>query len=311
MKRAIAELLISLFTGGRRKAALWIAFALFAAAFLASGWMIFRWLAETMSSRTLFGELSYIKENVSDIQENVSENADMADIKEGVSEDADIDVKKSVSEDAGDAEGVSDAPTFAVIDAREILEEYRELAARNPDLFGWVRIPDTPIDYPVMRTPDNPEYYIDHDFNKQPSVYGVPFAQPNCDADTSDNIIIHAHHMKDGTMFARLLSYQSREFWEKHPIIEFDAPHEKREYEVMAAFRVPASGGFRYTAFVFAQGEADFDAYIEKCRSLSLYETGITAEYGDRLITLATCEYTLDDGRFVVVGRRKAERPVK
>jgi len=190
-------------------------------------------------------------------------------------------------------------------DTKVIQEGYRDLYDRNPDLFGWIRINGTPIDYPVMQTPYDPEYYINHDYDRSPSVYGVPFAQANCDPYLSDNIIIHAHHMKDGSMFAKLLSYQSKEFWEAHPTIEFDTLYENYSYKVIAAFRTPANNGFRYTGFVYAQNESVFAAYVDKCLSLSLYDTGITAEYGDKLITLATCEYMLDDGRFVVVGRRK------
>ena len=72
-------------------------------------------------------------------------------------------------------------------------------------MVGWIKINDTVINYPVMQTKKIPDYYLNHDFYKNESEYGCPYVQANCDVDApSDNVIIYAHHMNDGSMFAGL-----------------------------------------------------------------------------------------------------------
>ena len=84
----------------------------------------------------------------------------------------------------------------------------------NPDMVGWIKINDTVINYPVMQTKKIPDYYLNHDFYKNESVYGCPYVQANCDVDApSDNVIIYAHHMNDGSMFAGLENYRSKDYW--------------------------------------------------------------------------------------------------
>ena len=87
--------------------------------------------------------------------------------------------------------------------------------------------------------------------------------------------------------------------------IQFDTLTEQAEYEIVAVFKTVAysSEGFRYYDFVDAENEEDFNSYIGKCKELALYDTGVTAEYGDRLITLSTCEYSARNGRLVVVAK--------
>ena len=121
----------------------------------------------------------------------------------------------------------------------------------------------------------------------------------------SDNIIIYGHNMQNKSMFNELTNYKSRHFYEKHKNIIIDTVLEHREYEVIAVFKTVAyeSNSFEYYYFVNASTEDDYRAYIEKCKALSLYDTGIDAKYGDKLITLSTCEYSQDNGRFVVVAK--------
>ena len=99
--------------------------------------------------------------------------------------------------------------------------------------------------------------------------------------------------------------YKSKSFYEEHKTIHFDTLTQQGEYEIVAAFKTVAysSEGFRYYDFVRAESEEEFNAYVETCRELALYDTGVTAEYGDRLITLSTCEYSAANGRLVVVAK--------
>ena len=157
-------------------------------------------------------------------------------------------------------------------------ERYRVVQEQNSDFVGWLSIPGTNIDYPVMQTVD----------------------KPNC--------VIYSHHMNNGTMFADLCKYENEDFYREHKTIRFDTLSGFSEYEIVAVFKTVAYSeqGFKYYHFTRAESAEDFDAYIAQCKVLSLYDTGITAEYGDRLITLSTCEYSRKNGRMVVVAKRIA-----
>ena len=185
-------------------------------------------------------------------------------------------------------------------------EKYAAVYEQNSDFVGWISIEGTNIDYPVMQTVDNPNYYLKHSFEKQYSDYGVPYVQENCDLALSDNCVIYGHHMNNGTMFADLCKYESEGFYRAHKTIRFDTLSGFGEYEVVAVFKTAAYSeqGFKYYHFVNADSAEDFDAFIAKCKELALYDTGVTAEYGDRLITLSTCEYSRQNGRMVVVAKK-------
>ena len=189
-----------------------------------------------------------------------------------------------------------------------MLPQYVALYEQNDDLFGWLRIDGTPIDYPVMHTPTDPEKYLHTNFKREYSFGGIPFIDANCSA-TSDNLLIYGHNMLDGSMFRSLPKYESKSYWQAHPTIHFDTLYEEGEYEVLAAFydRVyyTYENCFKFYQFIDAADEADFNNAISNFRSKALYDTGVTAAYGDKLITLVTCAYHVEDGRFVVVARKK------
>lgn len=187
-------------------------------------------------------------------------------------------------------------------------EKYAAVYEQNSDFVGWISIENTNIDYPVMQTIDNPNYYLRRSFEKQYSDYGVPYVQENCDLEFSDNCVLYGHHMNNGTMFADLCKYADEDFYREHKTIRFDTLSGFGEYEVVAAFKtvVYSEQGFKYYHFTRTDSAEDFDAYISKCKELSFYDTGVSAEYGDKLITLSTCEYSRTNGRMVVVAKKVA-----
>ena len=189
---------------------------------------------------------------------------------------------------------------------KDYLAEYLELYRQNEDMVGWISIAGTTINYPVMQSGNNPNFYLKHNFEKEYSDLGTPYVQENCDIAESDNLVIYGHHIKGGKMFGALEDYKSKSFYEEHKNIQFDTLTEQEEYEIVAVFKTVAysSEGFRYYDFVDAENEEDFNSYIGKCKELALYDTGVTAEYGDRLITLSTCEYSAQNGRLVVVAKK-------
>ena len=192
-------------------------------------------------------------------------------------------------------------------------EKYRSVQEQNSDFVGWISIGGTNIDYPVMQTIDEPNYYLKRSFEKQYSDYGVPYVQENCDLGLSDNCVIYGHHMNNGSMFADLCKYESKDFYKAHRTIRFDTLSGFGEYEVVAVFKTVAYSeqGFKYYHFTRAESAADFDDYIAQCKALALYDTGVSAEYGDRLITLSTCEYSSQNGRMVVVAKKIVSPPLE
>lgn len=184
-------------------------------------------------------------------------------------------------------------------------EQYRLLWEQNHDFAGWLSIEGTQIDYPVMFTPDQPEYYLRRAFDGSYAVSGSLFLGEGCEPDGA-HAIIYGHHMKDGSMFGSLADYADAGYWEEHPTIRFDTLEESGEYEVMAAFysRIYTTGEtnvFRYYQYADLSETQRFSEYVEQAKTAALYDTGVTAEYGDKLLTLSTCSYHTDNGRFVVV----------
>lgn len=211
------------------------------------------------------------------------------------------------------AEVVENAPAeeetnedMPVSEGEDVLAKYQELYLQNEDMVGWISIDGTNINYPVMQSKNTPNFYLKHSFEKEYSDLGVPYIQENCDILTSDNLIIYGHHIKGQKMFGALENYKDKNFYEEHKTIQFDTLTEQGEYEIVAVFKTVAysAEGYRYYDFVDAENEDVFNAYIEKCKELALYDTGVTAEYGDKLITLSTCEYSAQNGRLVVVAKR-------
>ena len=200
-----------------------------------------------------------------------------------------------------------DEPT----EPREVLDEYKNLLNKNKKLIGWVKIDDTNIDYPVMQTSDN-EYYLTHNLNQENDRNGSIFMDKDCDVlKPSTNYIIYGHHMKSGNMFGKLDLYQDENYCKEHPYIQFDTIYEKGTYEVMYVFRSRVYREeeivFKYYQFIDANSEQEFDSYMSEMASMSLYDTGVTAEYGDQLLTLSTCDYQEKNGRFVVVAKKVKE----
>lgn len=198
-------------------------------------------------------------------------------------------------------------PETDIQEEKQILPQFAELYKENNELYGWIKIADTKINYPVMHSPDDPEKYLHSNFEQEYSYAGLPFLDARCSAE-SDNLLIYAHNLLNGTMFRSLLKYENKDYWKAHPIIEFDTLYEEQSYEVMAAFydRVyyKAEDVFKFYQFIDAADAQEYNEAIQNLKNKQIYETGVTAAYGDQLLTLVTCAYHTDNGRFVVVARK-------
>lgn len=253
--------------------------AILLAVFFVSGYFVVDYLLESREQGAIYDELAAIMENEATAVPTEPEET----------------VPTATEEDA------PKIPT--------ILPAYLKLHRENPDMVGWIKIDGTDISYPVMQSPDRKDYYLYRNFYGQQSSHGSIYVREECDiVRPSDNVVIYGHRMKDGSMFENLTKFERQSFWEEYPSIRFDTVYEEHTYEVFAVFRTTAilGKGFEYHNFLEAATEADFDAYVDTCKSLALYDTGITPEYGDKLITLSTCEYSQPNGRLVVVAVRRS-----
>lgn len=202
----------------------------------------------------------------------------------------------------------SDMPVPTVTEVPPMLAEYEPLYQRNHDLWGWIMIEGTTVNYPVMYTPRQWDYYLHKAFDRTYAFSGVPFMEGNCYYGCG-NYLIYGHHMKNGTMFADIVNYASEEYWQAHPLIYFDTLYETGTYEVIAAFYsrmfdASETDVFRYYRYTDLSDPDVFNEYITQVQLAAVYDTGLSASYGDQLLTLSTCEYSAQDNRFVVVARR-------
>ena len=187
-------------------------------------------------------------------------------------------------------------------------EAFADLLAANPETIGWLRIDGTSVDGVVMYAPYEEDKYLHLDFYGNNSVRGTYYLEEQCDVRTSDNLIIYGHHMKDGTMFGALVAYQDPQFAFAHPTIRFHTLYGDYTYEIVAAINTRVledyEPGFKYYQYTSSGDTEQFQAYQAFIESNRLYDTGVTLQPGDRLITLSTCAYHTANGRFILVGRQ-------
>ena len=189
------------------------------------------------------------------------------------------------------------------------LPQYAQLRAMNSEFFGWLTIEGLEIDYPIMYAPARSEYYLNRDFYGKYSDSGIPFIDGRCPAD-GNYYLIYGHKMVNGSVFGRLPRYAEESCWQENPVIRFDTVFEERQYAVMACFYSRLYGGyepgFRFYEYFDLTSADVFNEYVEQVSVAALYETGVTAEYGDELLVLSTCSHYVEDGRFAVVAKRIA-----
>lgn len=191
----------------------------------------------------------------------------------------------------------------------ERMLQVAELQKENPEVVGWLEIDGTNINYPVCQAKDN-SYYLKHTYKKEYNSNGSIFLDKDYDFNKpSENLLIYGHRNKVGLMFDELVKYKDEAFYQEHSTIRFTTEKEDSTYEIISAFKSRVyyqdeTNVFRYYYFVNANDKAEYDEYVSNCKKSSLYDTGVTAEYGEQLLTLSTCDYEVEDGRFAVVAKK-------
>ena len=210
-------------------------------------------------------------------------------------------IEASVAEDS--TEATEPPPLPELFD-----NPYQDSFLANEDMAAWLQIPDTDIDYPVMWTPRDENYYLYRDFEGRDNKNGCLILDTDSSLDPlTTNLIIHGHNMRSGAMFGNLTDYEDFSFYEKHKQISLYTEECQRNYEVIAVFRSQvykkSDKVFKFYKFFQADTQEEFDDFYNNIKQLSLYDTGVTAEFGDRFLTLSTCVYHVEQGRFVVVAK--------
>lgn len=191
----------------------------------------------------------------------------------------------------------------------KILAQYREMAKEYPGLFGWLQIPDTQIDLPVMQPLKEKDFYLSHDFAGMESAEGALFADPQNKRWPQDgNTVIYGHNMKNGHMFGMLSQYKDKDYFYGHQKIHFDTIYETGIYEAVAVLKTRILNeneeGFRYYRFFQYDSKEEFQQCLDFIKENQLFDTGSVLQYKDRILMLSTCEYSQDNGRLVVVARK-------
>lgn len=207
----------------------------------------------------------------------------------------------------------ADEKETAVSEKREILPKFTQLYSENQDFAGWLRIPGTRIDYPVMSRDGDNNYYLDKNFGQQHDKNGMLILDYRSGindggAAGAQNLIIYGHNMGTGLMFGTLGNYKDKSFCDEHMTIRFDTLYEEREYKVVAAMLAGVAyedeDVFRYYDAIDISTAENFKEFKENIEKNAIYTTDETIEYGDTCLILSTCDYYKEDGRFVVIAKK-------
>lgn len=209
----------------------------------------------------------------------------------------------SDEEETPSEEIIIDRSTLAV------LPEFEDLYNSNPDMVGWISIPDTEINYPVMQTIEDNDYYIDHDFYGVKDSNGTIFVDSRCDiVNQPSNTILYGHNMRSGMMFGSLKKYQKKDYYDEHQYVYFDTIYEHRIYQVVAVCLSKVSfqdeTGFRYYNYIEGSNHTEFQEYYDNISTLNVHDGAVDLAPSDKILTLSTCNSYTEDGRLFIVAKR-------
>lgn len=212
-----------------------------------------------------------------------------------------------VSEEEKDEQGkeITKKPTDG---SEGTLVDFSKLLSENKDTIGWIKVPNTVIDYVVVQPPskDDPEYYLYRDFYGNYDIYGTVFLDYRCNVD-SKNMVLHGHHMQDGRMFACLKYFEDLDFYKKNPVFTYNTIFEKSDWKIISIFKTNTLD-YQGDFFNYLRGDFDSDYdflnYVYQVRERSIIDCPVTVNENDTLVTLSTCAYDFSEFRLVVVARK-------
>lgn len=234
----------------------------------------------------------------------------------GISGDTNARIENQTQEN-GDVMVFPDEEAYEVIAAtkqenlgKTWADQYATLVGKNSDCFGYIEIPDTVLSYPVMFTPEDYMYYLDKNIDKEKEKRGLPFMDEATKIGESQNYLVYGHNMNDTTAFGSLREYLDKSYYEEHKYIYFNTAVSEGVYEIMAVVKTKIYNVedqcFKYHKYGGVLTQSEFETYVAEMTKESLYKTGVTAKWGDELLTLSTCNRYTENGRLVIVAKRIA-----
>lgn len=181
---------------------------------------------------------------------------------------------------------------------------YQSLKDENEDYVGWIKIPGTKVNYPVVQSETEPGYYLKRNFKKEKSIYGSIFMDSNCKIGSSKNKIIHGHHMRDGSMFATIDNYKDFQYFQNHHAIQFDSLYDIGDYQIVSAFSLGIKEASELEKIISLKTQDDFHQFKRFVQEHSFYDTGTDFNINDTFLTLVTCEYTHKNGKFFIIAKK-------
>ena len=194
-------------------------------------------------------------------------------------------------------------------DSLVVLPEYEALVQKNPDTVGWLSIPGTDINYPVVQRESDNDYYLNHSFEGEDDSNGTLFVDYRSDiVNEHSNTIIYGHNMNSGLMFGNLDAYLDQDYYNSHRTVNFNTIYEHRTYEIVAVclsrVEYQDENSYRYYNFIQAENQAEWDAFVSNVNKLSIFSKDVDLADTDKVLTLSTCNSYTEDGRLFVVAKR-------
>lgn len=187
---------------------------------------------------------------------------------------------------------------------KEAMARYTSLLEMNEDVVGWISVPGTVIDYPVVQARDN-DYYLRRDIHGKSARAGTIFMDYRSDKlGKGKNTILYGHHMRNGSMFKDLVKYKREDFFQKNGYIRFDTLYEEIEWEVFSVYITEVDFPYGQTAF---DSDEEYITFLEGIKGRSMFEKDIELTEEAQILTLSTCTYEYDNARLVVHARRVRE----
>jgi sortase B len=202
---------------------------------------------------------------------------------------------------SGDEQGTAEPPQAAAPgEVSPVTVDFEGLLGLSRDVIGWLCLPNTPINYPLVQTTDN-VYYLNRFLDGKENMGGSLFADCACPSDFSGrNTIIYGHNMRDGSMFALIDDYAEQSFFDAHPVMYLNTPAQNYRIDIFSGFTTDPESFVYETAFA---SDEDYAAFLDALLAHSEIDCGTAVNTGERIVTLSTCTYTGEDVRFVVCGK--------
>lgn len=207
----------------------------------------------------------------------------------------------------------SAAPTSSEAPLPDNPIDFASLQAVNTDVYAWIRIPNTNIDYPVLQSvTEDDGFYLDHDINKQYKFAGSIYSERKNSTDFSDpNTVLYGHNMKNGSMFQNLHKFRDKTFFDENQYIYIYTPGHILTYEIFAAYRYDDRHILNSFNFSDPAVFAEYLEYVKAPKSMIVNTRPVELNTDSRLLTLSTCIGNQKNYRYLVQGVLKQDEPTK